>query len=329
MRIHIQNPPGETTFPITPPAWAAAVARHGGGADHAVSFGTSDAELDAALAEAEALLTWTKVVQARFIAAPPPPAPRLKIISLTSAGLDRLLPMDWVPPGVAVLNNRGTHGAKAGEFAAMALLMLANNIPRHVASQARRTWAPLFPPVIAGRTVVVIGLGTLGGAAAAQAAQLGMRVIGVTASGRPHPSCTRVVPVSELDQVLPEAAFLLIACPLTPATRNLLDRRRIGKLPAGAGVVNIGRGAVWDQDAVLDALEAGHLSGAVVDVWVPEPLPPEHRAWTTPHVIVVPHCSSDDPTTYNDLTLDIFLRNLAEHVAGRPMPNRVDPARGY
>ena len=111
----------------------------------------------------------------------------------------------------------------------------------------------------------------------------------------PHPDCDEVITAHELDRVLPTTDYLVLACPLTPATQGMLDRRRLGLLPRGAGVVNIGRGALLDQDALCDLLDSGHLSGAVLDVFTPEPLPEGHRMWTTPNVIISPHTSVDEP----------------------------------
>jgi phosphoglycerate dehydrogenase-like enzyme len=330
MRIHIQNPTDDPTFAVTPAQWEAALARSPDPGTLSVSFAEDDAGFAAAMAEAEVLLTWTRIVRARFPAgALPAIAPRLKVIACTSAGLDRLAPFDWLPGGITLLNNRGTHAAKAGEFALMALLMLAAQIPLFTTQQREGRWAARFGSVLAGRTVCIVGLGAIGGAAARHARSFGMRVIGVRARPAPHPDCDEVHGTAVLDALLPRAEFLLLACPLTPETRGLLDSRRLALLPSGAKVVNMARGAVWDQDAVCDLLDSGHLEGAVTDVAVPEPLPPGHRLWRTPRMMVVPHVSSDDPNTYNDRTLDILLANLAELRAGRPAPNRVDPARGY
>lgn len=330
MRIHVQNPADETVFPITPQQWAAAVARAPDMADLQVSFADDDAGFAAAMAEAEAIVTWTKVVHTRFPkGALPGVAPKLRTIFCTSAGLDRLAPFDWLPDSVTLLNNRGTHAAKAGEFGIMALLMLANHLPwfAHDARQGR--WAPRFASVLAGRTVCVVGLGSLGGAVAARARQFGMHVVGVRSSAAPHESCDEVVAQGDIDSVLPRAEFLVLACPLTPRTQGMIDRRRLSLLPKGGKVVNIGRGALWDQDAVCDLLESGDLGGAVTDVAVPEPLPPESRLWRTPGLILTPHMSSDDPATYNDRSLDIFFENLRAARAGQPMPNQVVPDRGY
>jgi phosphoglycerate dehydrogenase-like enzyme len=151
----------------------------------------------------------------------------------------------------------------------------------------------------------------------------------VRTRAEPHPDCDRVVAAEGLDAVLPETEFLILACPLTPRTRELLDRRRIGLLPREAGVVNIGHGELVEQEALLDALDDGHLSGAVLDVFVPEPVPPGHRLWRTPNLVMIPHMPAGDPFSYNRRSLAIFLDNLRALREGHRPPNQVDLARGY
>jgi len=326
MRIHVQSLSDDAQFAITPAQWEAAAARAPDvSAGHIVTFGDTAEEFQVAMRTAEALVAQTGAVRTLF----PADAPRLRLIYCTSAGLDSLAPFDWLPPGAQLLNNRGTHGAKAGEYGIMALLMLANGMPGFMTAQRAGQWAPRHGSVLAGRHVVVVGLGSLGGTTAAHAARLGMRVTGVRNRAEPHPDCARVVTLHDLDTVLEDAEFLVLAPPLTDATRGLLDRRRIALLPAEAGVVNIGRGALLDQDALCDALDAGRLSGAVLDVFVPEPVPPGHRLWTTPNLVMTPHVSADDPATYIPLSLDIFFHNLRAFRNGMALPNRFDIARGY
>lgn len=326
LHVHIQNPAGEKQFPITHAQWDEACARAGKASREVrVSFADDDAGFSASMRTADVLITWAKEIAARF----PCSAPRLKWMMATSAGLDRLAPFTMVPEGVKLLNNSGAHAEKAGEWGLMAVLMIANRIPTLVTAQRAGTWAPLFGHSVSGRTAVVVGLGDLGGTIAARCAALGMRVIGCSARAAPHPACVRVVPQAELDTVLPGADVLVLAMPLTPATRGMITRGLLSLLPLRAGVVNLARGGVVDQDALCDMLEAGRLSGAVLDVFDPEPIPPGHRLWRTPNLIITPHVSSDDPETYNPRTLDIFFRNLAAWRAGEPMPNEVDRARGY
>ena len=326
MRIHLQNPDHDPLFDFSLAMWGAAAARAPDiGMGHDVSLGITPADFIAGMVDAEALVTDASVVKALF----PCPAPKLKMIFLTNAGLDRLAPFDWLPPGVALMNNRGTHAAKSGEFALMSILMLAARIPAMVTHQRQGIWRKMWGSVLAGRNITIVGLGTLGGAAATHAAHFGMHVTGVRATPTPHPACVRVVGTQALDEFLPATEFLVLACPLTAATRGLMDRKRLELLPSGAGLVNIGRGELLDQAALCDLLDNGHLSGAVLDVFTPEPIPPGHRLWTTPNLIVSPHTSADDPATYNPHSLDIFLDNLRAWRDGRPLPNRFDIVRGY
>jgi glyoxylate/hydroxypyruvate reductase A len=326
MRIHLQNPDNDPLFDFSRAMWDAAAARAPDiGAGHDVSVGVTPADFLAGMREAEALVCDAGVIKALF----PCEAPHLKLIFLTNAGLDKLAPFTWLPEGVVLMNNRGTHAAKSGEFAMMSILMLANRVPFMVTSQRQGVWRKVWGSVVGGRSVTVVGLGTLGGATAEQASRFGMQVTGVRANPAPHPSCARVVSTDALDEVLPETEFLVLACPLTEATRGLMTRQRLELLPSGAGVVNIGRGELIDQDALCDLLDQDHLSGAVLDVFTPEPIPQGHRLWSTPNLIVSPHTSADDPATYNKHSLDIFLDNLRAWRDGRPLPNRFDIARGY
>lgn len=326
MRIHLQNPANDPLFRFSRTLWDMAVANASVVVDdHQVSIGDTAADFAAGMADAEILVSDTDTIQALF----PVRAPRLKLISVTSAGLDLLAPFDWLPRGVKLLNNRGVHAQKAAEFTLMSVLMLANRIPEFVTDQRQGKWRKLWGSVLRGRRATVVGLGALGGSAAELLTQFGMQVTGVRTRAEPHPGCAEVIATGDLDRVLGTSRFLVLACPLTPATRNLIDRRRLALLPPGAGLVNIGRGALLDQDALCDALDAGRLSGAVLDVFVPEPVPPGHRLWTTPNLIMSPHTSADDPDTYNADSLDIFFRNLRALQDGETMPNFFDIQRGY
>jgi phosphoglycerate dehydrogenase-like enzyme len=207
--------------------------------------------------------------------------------------------------------------------------MLANRVPEMVTHQRAGHWHKLWGAVVTGEPVTIVGLGALGGSVARHATGFGMDVTGVRATPAPHPHCARVIGIEALDSVLPGTKFLVLACPLTEATRGMMNRRRLESLPKGAGVVNVGRGALLDQDALCDLLDDGHLSGAVLDVFTPEPIPSGHRLWTTKNLIVSPHTSADDPATYNPISLDLFLENLRAWQEGRPMPNRFDIVRGY
>jgi phosphoglycerate dehydrogenase-like enzyme len=326
MRIHLQNPANDPLFHFSHAMWDAAAARaQETGHGHVVTIGDTKADFARAMTEAEALICDVSVIKSEF----PRACPHLKLLFLTNAGLDGLAPFDWLPPGVMLMNNRGTHARKSGEFGIMSVLMLANRVPEMVTNQRAGLWRKLWGGVVTGQPITIVGLGALGGSVAHQARALGMAVTGVRTKAAPHADCARVITTEFLDSVLPGTKFLVLACPLIPSTRGLIDRRRLEMLPPGAGIVNIGRGALIDQDALCDLLDSGHLSGAVLDVFTPEPIPAGHRLWTTRNVIISPHTSADDPETYNSVSLDLFLENLRAWHEGRTLPNFFDIARGY
>lgn len=326
LKVHVQNPPDEKVFTLTQEIWNAAVARNPEAAKGVdVTIGWADADFRREMPTADILFSWTPVIKAGF----PTEAPRLKMIFCTSAGLDRLMPMTWLPPGVKLLNNSGTHSDKAGEFGLMAIFMLNNNLPLFATQQRERIYEKKFSNFVGGKTLVVVGLGNMGGPVAMRARQFGVRVIGVRATAQPHPHCDEVVTVAELDKVLPRADFVLLTTPLTDATRGMITRARLDLLKPTAGIVNLSRGAVIDQDALCDKLDKGELSGAVLDVFTPEPVPPESRLWNTRNLIMTPHVSVDDPATYVPTSVDIFFRNLVLWRAGKPLPNEVHADRGY
>jgi glyoxylate/hydroxypyruvate reductase A len=329
MRIHIQNHSGQpAVFLVTPGQWAEAAARAGAaGQGNAVSFGSSDAEFAAVAAEVEVLIAGPAALKHLLPALQPGHAPALRLIFSVAAGVDGLAGAD-LPP-VPFTNNRGAHTEKAAEFVIMALLMLANGMPECIEDQKNRHWGQRFTRGLRGRRLTVLGLGAMGGAAAEQAAHFGMRVTGIRSTPRPHPACESVLGMDALDGVLPETEFLLLSCPLTAATRKILDRRRIGLLPPGAGVINIGRGPLIEQDALCDALDAGDLAGAILDVFDPEPVPSDDRIWTTRNTVMTPHVSVDDAVSYIPRSLDIFFANLAAFERGEPLVTPVDLARGY
>lgn len=322
MQIHVHNRAADAAAPITLADWQRASHRLDAACE--LSVGSDPAAFHARAAQVEVLVASPRGLRELL----PLAAPRLRVVFVTWAGLDALAPFDWLPPGVVLLNNSGAHALKAAEYVVMAMLMMVNGMPALARAQAAGRWTPAVGRTLAGRHVVVVGLGAIGGAAATLARQLGMRVTGVRATPRPHPACEAVVGVDALDALLPRADYLALALPRSAATEHLLDRRRLSLLPAHAGLVNVGRGQTVDQAALLDLLDAGRLAAAVLDVFESEPLPPGHRAWTTPNLVVTPHMSADDPDTVTDATLAILVDNLNALRRGEPLPNQFDVVRG-
>jgi phosphoglycerate dehydrogenase-like enzyme len=256
-------------------------------------------------------------------------APRLRWIHIIGAGIEPLVPFDWLPRHVALTNNSGVHFDKARESAMMVLLMLNARLPAILTNQRKAHWDQIFTSRIRGRTVLIIGVGDMGAAVAQAARDLGLRVIGVRRSGAPHLLVDQMVSVDALDSVLPQADFVVLATPLTKDTHRLLDERRIGLMKRGAGFFNIGRAGSVDHDALVKALRSGALSGAVIDVFDPEPLPATSPLWHADNLLLTPHVTSDDPDEYLPKTFDLVFENLRRLRRGEPLVNSVDSAREY
>ena len=273
---------------------------------------------------AEVLLTWDLPTENLAEI-----APKLKWIHCIGAGVEHLCPMDWVPDGVTITNNKGAHADKAGEYALMAILMLHNKMPRILTNNRSAEWNSLFSTPIEGKTVGLIGVGSIGGGAARQLDKLPLHIVGVTRHGRPHPQVHEMVAMDRLDEVLPRMDYVFVSVPSTPETRGLFDRERLRRMKPGAGIVNVGRGSTFDYAALAELLESGHLSGAIIDVFEQEPLPADSPLWSAPNFVITPHVSADDGDNYVPITLNLFFDNMSRYLAGEPLRNVVQPELGY
>jgi phosphoglycerate dehydrogenase-like enzyme len=169
----------------------------------------------------------------------------------------------------------------------------------------------------------------MGGAVASAAKALGLRVLGVTRRAAPHPDVDHMASIDDLDGLLPQADFVVLATPLTPASRDMINAQRIALMRRGAGLFNIGRGGLVDHAALTAALEREHLSGAILDVFDPEPLPTDSPLWHAKNLLMTPHVTSDDAEEYLPKTYDLVFANATRLIAGEKMLNMVDPIAGY
>ncbi len=325
-RLHIENARRKASlFHITPERWAAACTRHPALARHLeVTLGWDGDILENSLKTAQIVIgvpPHREYLRHR--------APYLRWLHATSAGVDGFFPLDWLPRSVAFTNNHGAHGVKAEQYVRMALTMLHARMPGIIANQRERRWQPIFTPSIAGKIVVIVGLGDLGEGAARAARQLGMKVLGVRRRAKKSRHAEAVYPYTELDTVLPLADCVVLAVPLTPETRHLLDRRRLDLLKPAAGVINIARAPVADYAALCEKLKRGELAGAILDVVDPEPLQADSPLWDTPNLIITPHISCDDGEHYIDISLDLWFGNLARFLEHKPLKHRIDRKLGY
>ncbi len=336
VKVHVKNnrwaegsfpntPEGEEVFTITRERFDSTLSEFHGMAAKLDPFIDWDTDnFSSSMKDAEVLLTWNLPTENLGKV-----APNLKWIHCIGAGVEHMLPLDWLPQGVTLTNNKGVHAAKAGEFGLMSVLMLHSHIPQIVTNQRNKNYDSLYASPIVGKTLVVIGTGSLGGSAAKEVQKLGVHVIGVNRHGRSVEGCNEVVTIDKLDDVLPRADYLFVATPDTPETRGLLDRRRLDLLKPAAGIINIGREAVMDYDALCDKLEEGSLASAILDVFDPEPIETGSRLWHTPNLIITPHVSADDGDAYVPMTLGLFFRNMELFLAGKPLLNPIQPELGY
>jgi len=323
--LHVENSrKRQALFQLTEPIYAAAVKRHRALARRLrVTIGWDGDILDEALKTADFMIN-SNPPRERLRER----APNLQWLQTTGAGIDGLLPLDWLPTDITLTNNSGAHGDKAEDYCAMALLMLQMRMPSIAGNQRDKKWDPIFTQPIAGKTAIVIGFGDLGSAAGRAAKKLGLKVIAVTRSGKAGKPADSACKSVRMDSVLPKGDFVIVTTPLTADTRNLLNRKRLDLLKPTAGLINIGRSPVVDYVALCEKLANGELSGAVLDVHSPEPLPADSPIWAVRNVVVTPHMSCDDPR-YMDFLCDAWFANLARKLAGKPLTNQVDRKLGY
>ncbi|MDE7220301.1 MAG: D-2-hydroxyacid dehydrogenase [Oscillospiraceae bacterium] len=260
-------------------------------------------------------------------------AKSLRWLCAASAGVDHLLEDSlWPHPGCLLSNSSGAYGPAISEHIIMVLLMLLRRMPAYQAALSRREW-PCFTPIraVTGSHILLLGTGDIGSNTARRLKALGARVTGVCRSGRSdEPAFDRVLPLAALDGALPDADALVLALPATPETAGVLSRARIALLPERAFVVNVGRGSAIDQEALVEALQAGQLAGAALDVMTPEPLPMDHPLWSCPNVVLTPHVSGNMALGLTcDLDVEMFCGDLARYAAGEPLEHLVDRKRGY
>ena len=265
----------------------------------------------------------------------PEVAPRVRWIQATSAGIGQFVRRHRYSermPGAVFTTASGVHARPLAEFVLLCMLGHVRGLLPTVHAQRERHWERFAGTDLEGRTVLVVGYGKIGETVGRMATAFGMEVLGV----RRHPEgidaaavhAHELHPPAALPQLLPRADFLVLAAPHTDETERMVGAPELAALPPGAAVINIGRGALLDEDALLDAVASGHLGGAYLDVFETEPLPSASPLWGLPNVLVSPHSGSTSDRENARIT-DLFCENLARWRAGRPLLNVLDVARLY
>lgn len=287
------------------------------------------AEWDSLLREAEILFDFDKATPVSLERR----APRLRWIQATSSGVGAYIEKaGLVDSKIIVTNAAGIHAVPLAEFVLMTTLMLTRGMLHAQENQRLHRWERFTTPELTGRVMLIVGVGRVGTEVARRARSFGMRVIGVkrdtqTANASEH-EVDELIGTESLAEALPRADIVVLALPLTVHTRHLIGERELRLMKPSACLINIGRGAVVDEPALVRALQDRTITSAALDVFETEPLPTDNPLWDMPNVIVTSHCMSQSELE-NDRLTDLFCRNLSQYLRGDPLRNVVDKARGY
>ena len=269
-------------------------------------------------------------------------APRLNYVHSASAGVERALTPAARERGIVITNARGVFSRPIAEYVLMMILAVSRRLPGLLELQRERTWQPLEGVELRDVTVGIIGLGSIGRAVGALATAFGCRVVavrrrsdgaGTVVADEDNRSfgevmLDRVGGPETIPQLLSESDFVVLAAPLTPETGNMIDEGALAMMKSSAWLINIARGGLVDERALLDALRAGRIGGAILDTFREEPLPPSSAFYDLENVIVTPHTSWSSSRVL-DRSVELFCDNLRRYAAGEPLLNVVDPAAGY
>lgn len=284
-------------------------------------------ELSDALPGADVLFVWHFLSEA--VADAWPAADALRWIHVASAGVDKLLFDDLTNSRVTVTNSRGVFDQPMAEYVLGTVLTFAKDLHTSLRLQDRKRWQHRETERIAGKHALVVGTGPIGRAITSQLRANGLTVTGVGRTARSDdPTFGDVHACQELPDLVGAADYVVLAAPLTEQTRGLVDATTLARFAPTARLINVGRGELVDADDLVDALSAGRLAGAALDVFTTEPLPDGSPLWEMPNVLVSPHMSGDTVGWTNDL-VEVFTTNLHRYRGGRPLRNIVDKQRGY
>jgi phosphoglycerate dehydrogenase-like enzyme len=255
--------------------------------------------------------------------------PRLKWVHSRAAGLDDQLFAELIESRVPLTNATGVFSPPLGEWVLGAILYFAKNFPRLLRQQHEEIWQPFDNEWISGKTVGIVGYGDIGRAVASRAHAMGMRVLGLRRqAGSSHPLVERMYGPAAKLEMIGQCDYLVVTAPLTPQTRGMIAAGEIAALPAHAVVINIGRGPVIEERALIAALAAKRIRGAALDVFETEPLPAGHPFYKMDNVLLSPH-SADHTPDWLDRAMQFFLDQFERFRKGEPLLNVVEKSRGY
>jgi phosphoglycerate dehydrogenase-like enzyme len=294
------------------------------------AYAQTDQERASGLAECDVAYTW--ILRAHELER----ATRLRWVHSSAVAVETLCLPELFAKGIVVSNTRRVQAVPIAEHVLAVTLALAKQLPFVLDNQRTARWSQnefigdRLPWLLQGRTLGSIGVGTIGSSIAARARAFGMRVVALRrrVGHSMVEGLDAVYGPGELDQMLRQTDVLVIAAPLTPETQSLIGERELAQMPRGAIVVNVGRAKIVDTDALVAALRSGHLAGASLDVYSPEPLPSDHPLWSAPNVILTPHTSGFRQGHWDEV-IDLFAENLTRFQRGETLRFQVLPELGY
>jgi len=262
-------------------------------------------------------------------------ARRLRWIHVPAAGVEKVLFQDLVESDCLVTNSRGCMADAVADHTLGAMLYFARGFDLSVAGQRARRWEPVaerrMPAEVADLSVGLVGFGEIGRAVAARSKALGMTVYAMRRTKGLNPAPDLVEAMfgpEDLDALIDRSTFVVLAVPVVPATEHLVGERELRRMGPGRFLINVGRGRLVDEGALVRALKDGWIGGAALDVFEQEPLPPESPLWDLPNVLITPHIAGQTPR-YWERVAALFFRNLERFQAGQPLERLVDKRQGY
>ncbi|HEX3744991.1 MAG TPA: D-2-hydroxyacid dehydrogenase [Bryobacteraceae bacterium] len=258
--------------------------------------------------------------------------PQVRWVHCRAAGLDDLLSAEVVSHSAILTNGTGVFSPPLGEFVLGAVIYFAKDFRRLIRNQMAGVWEPFDVTEIAGQTAGIVGYGDIGRAAAERLKAMGLNILAlrrsVPAAGAHDPLVSRYFTPDALGEILPQCDYVVIAAPLTPETRGMLGAREFAAMKPTAVVINVGRGAIVDEAAMIDALTGKRILGAALDVFATEPLPAGHPFYKLENVLLSPH-STDHTRDWLERAMQFFLEQFARFAEGETLRNVVDKKRGY
>jgi phosphoglycerate dehydrogenase-like enzyme len=291
-----------------------------------LAVGNSPAAFERTAADADVIFNWScgrDLLRTVFAT-----TPRVRWVHSRAAGLDNLLFPELVESPVPLTNGSGVFSQSLGEFALAAILYFAKDFRRMIRNQMAGRWEQFDVHEIAGQTVGIVGYGDIGRAVATRVRSMGMRVLALKRHGSVDPLVDRIYSPAERCEMIALCDYVVVAAPLTAETRGMIGEAEFAAMKAGGVMINVGRGPVIDEPAMLKALTEGRIKGAGLDVFTHEPLPDGHPFYKMENVLLSPHCA-DHTMDWLEQAMRFFIENFERYAKGEPLRNVVDKKLGY